>query len=253
MEASEAEMKKERFKRTFCIVLAAVLLATAAGATGKAQGEQGRRRGVTPEDYFAFEFLSDPRLSPDGQWAAYIVTTVDQKQNRRQSQIWLASVDGNRPPRQFTTSPRWSPDGRSLAFISARPSTDAATPPPQPTPQRAPQPGEQIQTQPTPYGSPAPPQTTGMPAPAGAIGTATTPGVPSALQGAAAAGEAAPRSQVYVLSLDGGEARRVTNLKNGVSGFDWSPDGTRLVVTSRAGPSAGTSGSLMLRAARRAR
>src|SRR6185503_7849829 len=45
------------------------------------------------------------------------------------------------------------------------------------------------------------------------------------------------RPQVYLLSLEGGEARRVTNLKNGVSAFQWSPDGARLVVVSRIGPS----------------
>jgi dipeptidyl aminopeptidase/acylaminoacyl peptidase len=37
--------------------------------------------------------------------------------------------------------------------------------------------------------------------------------------------------------LSGGEARRITNLKNGVSGFQWSPDGTQFVVSSRTGPS----------------
>ncbi|HMJ26846.1 MAG TPA: S9 family peptidase, partial [Pyrinomonadaceae bacterium] len=42
--------------------------------------------------------------------------------------------------------------------------------------------------------------------------------------------------QVYLLSMNGGEARRITNLKNGVSVFRWSPDGTRLVIVSRNGP-----------------
>src|SRR5262249_47277518 len=73
------------------------------------------------------------------------------------------------------TAPRWSPDGRMLAFLSPRPSGDAA------------------------------------------------------------AGE--PRAQVYLLSMDGGEARRLTNLKNGVSSFTWSPDGTKLACVSRSGPS----------------
>jgi dipeptidyl aminopeptidase/acylaminoacyl peptidase len=205
---------------------------------------ESRKRGITPEDYFAFEFLGDPRTSPDGQWIAYVVTTVDQRQNRRQSQIWLASTDGSRAPRPFTTSPqtssspRWSPDGRTLAFLSARPSSDSGTStsqtstqtPAQSSPQASPQsPAQQL-----------PAQTTGTPTPVstpGAIGTATTPGVPSALQTAAAAGETTPRAQVYALSLEGGEARRLTNLKNGVNGFDWSPEGKRLVVTTRTGPS----------------
>src|SRR5207253_6310717 len=74
----------------------------------------GHRRGITPEDYYSFEFLNDPHISPDGKLVAYVVTTIDQRQNRRQSNIWVAATDGSQPPRQFTTSaqssnsPRWS-------------------------------------------------------------------------------------------------------------------------------------------------
>ncbi|HEY9231225.1 MAG TPA: S9 family peptidase, partial [Blastocatellia bacterium] len=45
------------------------------------------------------------------------------------------------------------------------------------------------------------------------------------------------RAQVYLLAMNGGEARRVTNFKNGVSSFQWSPDATRLACVSRSGPS----------------
>jgi len=213
----------------------ALLLLLAPLARGVAQ--QSAKRGITPEDYFAFEFASDPRVSPDGKLVAYILTTVDQKQNRRLSQIWVAETDGSRPPRAFTSSlqssnsPRWSPDGRSLAFLSARPANDAAST----------QAAQQNSPQPTPV-SPALPSATvpqATPAPTQAATpaantTATTPGVPSALQTGASE---QPRTQVWLLSFDGGEARRVTNLRNGVSTFDWSPDGTRMVLTSRTGPS----------------
>ncbi len=178
-----------------------------------------KQRAVTAEDYYAFEFLSDPQLSPDGRWVAYVVTTIDQRQNRRLSQIWLAAVDDSRPPRQFTTSPqsstspRWSPDGRTLAFLSTRPAPDGAAS------------STRGSATPTPTPSPSPtPISTEMP-----------PGLPSALQ--TAAPDATPRAQVWLLSLEGGEARRVTNLRNGVNTFDWSPDGTRMVLTSRTGPS----------------
>jgi dipeptidyl aminopeptidase/acylaminoacyl peptidase len=217
-----------------------LLLAPLARTSAQAQSN---KRGITPEDYFAFEFLGDPRMSPDGHWVAYVVTTVDQRQNRRQSQIWLASTDGSRAPRPFTSSPqsssspRWSPDGRTLAFISARPTSDGAataptSSPTQPPTQSAPQATPQTPTQPAQ--APAQPAPTNTPA---AIGTATTPGVPSALQTTPAAADTQPRAQVYALSLEGGEARRLTNLKNGVGSFSWSPDGKRLVVTTRTGPS----------------
>jgi dipeptidyl aminopeptidase/acylaminoacyl peptidase len=219
----------------------ALLSLFAQGAQTAAQ-QRPAMRGVTPEDYYAFEFLGDPHLSPGGRWVAYVVTTVDQRQNRRLSQIWLAAVDGSRPPRPLTTgtqsssSPRWSPDGRTLAFISSRPSGDNAPASQQGLSQ------SNSQTQPNTQGAtqsaqPSP-QASSTPAPSSSpaqIGTATTPGVSSAQQTAAA--DTTPRAQVWALSLEGGEARRVTNLKNGVGNFDWSPDGSRLVVMTRTGPS----------------
>lgn len=138
------------------------------------------KRVITADDYLAFESLNDPRASPDGKTVAYVVTRIDRAQNRRNSTIWITAADGSGQPRQFTTSPqscnspRWSPDGQWLAFLSTRAGGEQAEP---------------------------------------------------------------ARAQIYLLSLAGGEARRVTNLKNGVSSFEWSPDGNRMVAVSRLGPS----------------
>ena len=68
----------------FCLLMA---LALPLMAAGQSEG----KRGITPEDYYAFVNVSDPRLSPDGKLIAYVITTVDQRQNRRHSSVWYTS------------------------------------------------------------------------------------------------------------------------------------------------------------------
>ena len=81
-------------------------------------------RGVTPEDYLAFQFINDAHLSPDGKQAAYVLTTIDQKRNRRSNSIWVVETGGASAPRKLTAdgsnAPRWSPDGTRLAFLASR-------------------------------------------------------------------------------------------------------------------------------------
>jgi dipeptidyl aminopeptidase/acylaminoacyl peptidase len=90
------------------------------------------RRGILPEDYYRFEVIDDPHLSPDATTVAYSVTTVDEKRNRRVSSVWLLRIDGAGLPRQVSppgyssSYPRWSPDGTTLATLSAPTSGSAS-------------------------------------------------------------------------------------------------------------------------------
>jgi dipeptidyl aminopeptidase/acylaminoacyl peptidase len=144
------------------------------------------RRGVTPEDYFSFKFIGDPHISPDGKVVVYVLTTIEQKKNRRESSIWAVPADGSSSPRRLSAEgysssfPRWSPDGKTLAFLSAR-APDSAS-------------------------------------------------------------DEKPRSQIYLLSISGGgEGVALTKLKNGVQSYQWSPEGSRIVVVSSSGPMDGVS------------
>ncbi|MDQ1443529.1 MAG: hypothetical protein QOG97_3757, partial [Acidimicrobiaceae bacterium] len=79
--------------------------------------------GMVPEDIGRLVAVSDPRLDPHGREVAFTVTSVDLEANRYRSQVWLAPLDGSRPPEPFTSGPgnaskaRWSPDADVLAFV----------------------------------------------------------------------------------------------------------------------------------------
>ena len=81
------------------------------------------RPPLSAEDFYELDLLSDPQVSPDNQWVAFVRRTVDRHENGYQSAIWLAPAGtcAQVAARPFTagthrdTSPRWSPDGRFLA------------------------------------------------------------------------------------------------------------------------------------------
>ena len=93
--------------------------------TGVCTGQLAAQRPVETGDLNRIREVSDPQLSPDGKWVAYTVSTADTVEDKRDADIWMASWDGGRSVRLTWTrkrehAPRWSPDGRYLAFLSAR-------------------------------------------------------------------------------------------------------------------------------------
>jgi len=83
------------------------------------------KRPLEVEDLFRIKRVSDPQLSPDGKWIAFVVTEVDKAANKMNSDIYLIPAIGGEP-RKLTSSPssdanpRWSPNGKTIAFVSGR-------------------------------------------------------------------------------------------------------------------------------------
>jgi dipeptidyl aminopeptidase/acylaminoacyl peptidase len=129
------------------------------------------KRKIKVGDLRRFKFVSDPQISPDGSRVAFVVSAIDYKGNKYRRGIWLADTDSGELT-QFTqgpgsdNNPRWSPDGKTLLFLSN-------------------------------------------------------------------GREKGKKTQLYAISLTGGEARLVADLENGVGKPEWSPNGKQILFTTR--------------------
>src|SRR5712672_3690151 len=105
--------------------LAAVVSTCGLPSIVSAQKPPMQPRPVTVDDQFQIGEVQDPQLSPDAQWVAYNVKMLSLKEDKSEERIWMAPFAGGDAVAMSaegvsSSHPRWSPDGKYLAFLSAR-------------------------------------------------------------------------------------------------------------------------------------
>ncbi|MEN0055378.1 MAG: S9 family peptidase [Mucilaginibacter sp.] len=88
-------------------------------------GAQTVKKPFKPNDFYHIPALDDPQLSPDGKWIAYTLSEPDSARDNRVSHLWMQSYDGKQSIEltqgtEPVSSPKWTPDGKYLSYISAR-------------------------------------------------------------------------------------------------------------------------------------
>ena len=101
-------------RATACLLILGALAAAPAWAKPT--------RSITEKDIFRFTWIGDPQISPDGTQVVFVEVTASEKNDNYETSLWKAPVAGGSEPERLTngpsdSAPRWSPDGRQLAFV----------------------------------------------------------------------------------------------------------------------------------------
>ena len=129
---------------------------------------QESNKAISINDIMKLKSVSDPQISPDGKWIAYISSEFDLKKDKSVAQLWMIPSQGGEAiamtsKESYSVSdPKWSPDNKYLTFLAAK--TEEKT-------------------------------------------------------------------QVWALNRKGGDAQQLTKIKQGVSGFEWAPNGKKLLLS----------------------
>jgi dipeptidyl aminopeptidase/acylaminoacyl peptidase len=116
-------MKENIFRQW--ILIFAILVFTGTLSNVISAQETHAKRNLTIDDFFKLKNVGSPQISPDGAWVVYTVRETDLEKDKSETRIWMIPMAGGEAipmtaKGSSASSPRWSPDGKYLSFLSAR-------------------------------------------------------------------------------------------------------------------------------------